>query len=521
MRLAQSNHGSMQAPAQGQILHYRYLGNAFCAAPARISHFLGLRGPSIAMDASCASSLEAIHYGCEALRSGDTDLCISGGVNVTLRTGAGSSSFAGLDSFILSKDGKCKTFDKDADGFARGEACVVLVLKRYEDAVRDGNEVLGLLVGSAVVSDGAGTSMGTPNGEAQAQVIRKALSKAGVSPHDVQYVEAHGTGTPVGDPIEFGALNTVFGQDPLRTAPLYVGSVKTNIGHSEGASGAAGLVKVLLAMRYGLIPKHLNLSTLSPRIDLGQIPAVIPMTNTAWSSQGLDRRPRLAGVSSFGLSGTNVHVIVQEPPLQVVRPPTWPPCCPDLEDQSHHILVLSAASEPALNALVDSYKTLLQETAATVPFGDIAHSANTSRALHLPYRLAVLAENSQQALARLTSGHVMSSKAQNGSDDLKHGRTIGFIFTGQGSQYVGMAKEHYVSSPVFRAWFDKCAWLLINNYDLDLACMLSYSNSSMPCKGQYQSKGLDESSMAQPALFCIEVCLARLWQSFEIGRAHV
>ena len=296
----------------GRDFQHKYLGNALCASAARISHCLGLRGPSVAMEAGCASALEGVHYACEALKSRETDLALACGVNIALGF---SGELSALDSFLLSNDGKCKTFDESANGFARGEACVALVLKRMSDAVRDGDRVLGLIRGSALNNDGAGSTLGTPNAVAQEIVLRTALKVAGIDPNDVSYVEAHGTGTPIGDPIEFHALNQVFGAastdcERRRTEPLYVGSVKTNIGHTEGSSGMAGLVKVLLSMRHRTIPRHLHLNTLNPYIKLDEIPAIIPQANTEWKPTS--RHGLVAGVSSFGLSGTNVHVIVQE-----------------------------------------------------------------------------------------------------------------------------------------------------------------------------------------------------------------
>jgi acyl transferase domain-containing protein len=290
-------------------------GNALNAAAGRLSYVLGLQGPSIAVDAACASSLVAVHLAARSLRVGECRIALAGGVNLIL---APDAHVAMSRAHALAPDGRCKTFDASADGYGRGEGCGIVVLKRLSDAVADGDRVLAVLRGSAVLHDGRGAGLTVPNGAAQQAVIRAALKDAGLPPSAVTYVEAHGTGTALGDPIEVRALCAVLGPDRTADRPLVLGSVKTNIGHLESAAGVAGLIKAVLAVHHREIPPHLHLRTLNPDIAQEPTPKLVPSAVLPWP----EGAPRVAGVSAFGLSGTIAHVLVDEAPTatEVARP---------------------------------------------------------------------------------------------------------------------------------------------------------------------------------------------------------
>ncbi|MBE7247997.1 MAG: polyketide synthase, partial [Actinomycetospora chiangmaiensis] len=285
---------------------YLASGSAPSVAAGRISYCLGLQGPAITVDTACSSSLAALHLACRSLRGGETRLALAGGVNVMCMP---ETSIALSKSGMLAPDGRCKTFDASADGFSRGEGCGLVVLKRLRDAEADGDRVLAVIRGSAVNQDGASSGLTAPNGPAQEAVIRAALRDAGVGPEAIGYVEAHGTGTQLGDPIELRALGAVFGG--ARERPLLLGSVKTNIGHLEAAAGIAGVIKLVLALRHGALPATLHFRQPNPHIPWAQMPVEVVGEARAWPAGD---RPRMAGVSSFGFSGTNVHLVLSEAP---------------------------------------------------------------------------------------------------------------------------------------------------------------------------------------------------------------
>ena len=285
-------------------------GNAASTATGRISYTLGLQGPSIATDTACSSSLVAVHQACQSLRNGESNLAITGGVNLILSP-ALNINFS--KAHMLSADGYCKTFDAAADGYVRGEGCGIIILKRLSDAERDKDPILAVIKGSAVNQDGASSGLTVPNGPAQEAVIKRALAQAKLTPDEIDYIEAHGTGTSLGDPIEINAIANVFSDN--RQTPLTIGTVKTNIGHLEGAAGIAGLIKTILSLQHETIPRHLHFQEINPSINLAAIPAQIPLQPTEWKKTNHSRR---AGISSFGFSGTNAHVIIEEAPEQAI-----------------------------------------------------------------------------------------------------------------------------------------------------------------------------------------------------------
>jgi hypothetical protein len=293
---------------------YTATGSALNVTAGRLAYVLGLNGPAMAIDTACSSSLVGIHLACQGLRSGETDVALAGGVNVLLLP----EPFICFAKWgMMAPDGRCKTFDAAADGFVRGEGCGVLVLKRLSDALSAGDPIWAVLKGSAVNQDGASSGLTVPNGRAQAAVISEALRAAGMSAHQIGYIEAHGTGTRLGDPIELEAIVNVLGSGRTPANPLRVGSVKTNIGHLESASGVAGLIKVILSLKHEAIPPHLHFKTLSPQINIGQAPVEIPTGLISWAR---DSGPRAAGVSSFGFSGPTPISSWERLRSQVFRP---------------------------------------------------------------------------------------------------------------------------------------------------------------------------------------------------------
>ncbi len=380
-------------------------GNTLNSTAGRLSYVLGLEGPSLAVDTACSSSLVSVHLACHSLRSGECDLALAAGVNLILTPEA---TIALSRARMLSADGRCKTFDESADGYGRGEGCGVVVLKRLSDAEAAGDNVLALIRGSAVNQDGASGGFTVPSGLAQQRLIRLALSNAGVEPGDVDYVEAHGTGTPLGDPIEIRALVAALGQARSPERPLIVGSVKTNLGHLESAAGIAGLIKTILALRHREIPPHLHLKHPSAKIPWRDIPVVVPTGPTAWVANG---KARVAGVSSFGASGTNAHVVVQEAPIPEARAaaPAAAAC----------LLTLSARTEPALEELAVRYERYLAAN-GDLDVANVCFTASTGRA-EFDHRLCLVARSIEEACEKLRSRRWFQGKAQARSPEIPAG----------------------------------------------------------------------------------------------------
>ncbi|HLH25149.1 MAG TPA: polyketide synthase, partial [Chloroflexota bacterium] len=320
---------------------YTVTGNGHSMAAGRLSYLLGLKGPSLAVDTACSASLVAVHLALQGLRNGECRMAVAGGVNAILSPDTTMMLSRGR---TMAPDGRCKAFAAAADGYVRSEGCGLMVLKRLSDALADGDRVLALLRGSAVNQDGRSNGLTAPNGPSQVAVIRAALANAGIEPAEVSYVETHGTGTPLGDPIEAQALVTALGMGRPTDQPLMIGSVKTNLGHLEAAAGIAGLMKVVLSLQHGEIPPHLHLEHPNPHIPWNELPLTIPTRLTPWPA-GAARRT--AGVSAFGLSGTNAHVIVEEAPAAPARPAA--------RERPLHLLALSARSEAALGTLAARY----------------------------------------------------------------------------------------------------------------------------------------------------------------------
>jgi len=477
---------------------YTGTGNAMSIAANRLSYFLNLRGPSVAIDTACSSSLVAVHHACLSLRNKECDLALAGGVNLILTPEATISL---SQTRLMAADGRCKTFDSRADGYVRGEGCGIVVLKRLSDALRDGDDILALIRGSAVNQDGRSNGLTAPNGFAQQAVIYQALENAGVVPSQISYFEAHGTGTALGDPIEVNALKEVLiaGRSPEH--PCWIGSVKTNIGHLEAASGIAGLIKTVLALQHEEIPPHLHLKQLNSNISLEGTPFLIPTRPQKWLV-GKDRR--LAGVSSFGFGGTNAHIVVEETlakakaASEVERPV--------------HILTLSARSENALEELAMRYKEHI-ESHEQVPLTDVCFTANTGRT-YFDHRLAIITESRGQIREQLEAFGAGKKAAGLVKGRVRPGSSqkIAFLFSGQGSQYVGMGRQLYETQPTFRQALDRCNKILRPYLEKPLLEVL-YPES-------YKSE-INMTAYTQPALFALEYALAQLWMSWKIIPAAV
>ena len=465
---------------------YAGTGNGFCFASGRLSYVLGLRGPNIAIDTACSSSLVSVHLACQSLRRRETDMALAGGVQLMLSP----QPFVGLTKLgALSPDGKCKTFDASADGYGRGEGCGVIVLKRLSDALAAGDSIAAMIRGSAINHDGSSSGFTVPNGLAQQEVLRRALENAGVAPADVAYVETHGTGTQLGDPIDVEAVAEVYGRDRKSDSPLVIGSVKTNIGHLEAAAGIAGLLKVVLALQHGEIPPHLHFKKPNPLIRWDRIPIKVPTAPIRWTPE-----KRIAGVSAFGLSGANAHVVLEAAPAPLRREA--------FVDRSRYVLPISGRTTNALAMLANQYENFLAANPDVV-LGDFCFTAASGRA-HLPCRTALVAASVSEMRQRLAAVTPAEPIGAGNSQTSK----IAFLFTGQGSQYVGMGASLYKAQPSFRAAIDHCAEILGPYLDVPLLDVL------YPKDGRQSP--LDETAYTQPALFALEYALASLWRSWGV-----
>jgi len=474
-----------------------FTGNPTNAAAGRLAYSFGFQGPALAIDTACSSSLVSVHQACASLRSGECRTALAGGVNLVLIP---ENTVAVCKTRALSPEGRCRTFDRGANGFVRSEGCGLVVLKRLSDAIADGDPIRAVIRGSAVNQDGASSGFTVPNGAAQQAVIRKALGT--IAPADIDYLEAHGTGTPLGDPIEVSAASAVLGQERDASRPLYIGSVKTNIGHCEAAAGIAALIKTVLALEHGEIPPHLHFHDPNPLIPWDTLPVRVPQVRTPWPRT---TRPRLAGVSAFGASGTNAHVVLEEAPL--ATPPARG------AERTRHILVLSARRRDALQQLITSYRDRLASD-AEVNFADVCYSAAIGRAHHR-HRVAVVAASAAEAVAKLDALAASLAHSEPGTDAPPRMPRIAFLFTGQGSQYPGMGRTLYNTQPVFRAAIDRCAEILASRVLKDPA-YVGLQDLLFGTGGQ-----LDDTRNTQPALFALEYALAAMLESWGIRPAVV
>ncbi|QSQ15453.1 type I polyketide synthase [Myxococcus landrumensis] len=453
----------------------------------RLSYLLDLQGPCMVVDTACSSSLVALHLACQSLRAGECSMALAGGVNLILSP---HSSLRVARGDALAPDGRCKTFDARANGFVRGEGCGVVVLKRLSDAIAAGDPILALLRGSAVNQDGKSAGLTAPNMVAQTELLRQALKSAGLESADVDCIEAHGTGTSLGDPIEMEAIKAVYGQGRSEQRPLVVSAAKTNIGHLEAAAGIAGVIKAVLSLRHQTIPPLLHLQRVNPRIDLEGLPIVLPTFARAWPATG---RARRIAVSSFGASGTNAHVILEEPPAPSVRPAA--------SGHGAELLALSARTSGALRELAGRVADVLS-TSTEAPIEDLCRTAALRRTHH-EHRLTVVGGTAKELAEKLREAATAPMPARKGAGP----RKVVFVFPGQGSQWLGMGRRLLEEEPVFRAALERIDAAVRPHVSWGLVEVL---------RASAEQSRLAEIDVVQPVLFALEVALAELWRSWGI-----
>ena len=473
---------------RGVIDAYSNTGGSSSIAANRISYSFDLRGPSVAVDTACSSSLVAVHLACEAVRRGEAEMALAGGVNAILMPDF-SVAFSQLG--VLSPDGRCKTFDAAANGYVRSEGAGMVLIKPLADAIRDGDLVYAVIRGTALNQDGRTPGLTVPSGAAQEALVREACRRAGVDPASIQYVEAHGTGTPVGDPIEANALGAVLSAGRPADQPCWIGSVKTNIGHLEAAAGIASLIKVSLALHHRRIPAHLHLREPNPAIDFEALRLRVPAATTAWQGDG----PRLAGINGFGYGGANAHVVLEEAARAAAASAAVP--------ASRVLVPLAGRSRRSLGGFAAALAAW--EHDATLP--EIAaylahrHAADDVRA-------AIVAADRDDLVTKLRSlAESLSTDGQSGRDLRLDADAIAFVYGGQGPQWWGMARTLLAENPVFRGVIERCdaeyrrhgAWSLLEELRRDEA-----------------ASRMKETRIAQPAIFAVQAGLAAVWESWGI-----
>ncbi|MBD2208741.1 SDR family NAD(P)-dependent oxidoreductase [Nostoc linckia FACHB-104] len=487
---------------------YAGTGTACSLAANRISYALNFTGPSIAIDTACSSSLVAVHLACQSLRQRESTIAIVGGVNIMASPWVSVTFSKGG---FMAPDGRCKAFDSRANGYVRSEGSGVVVLKPLSQAVADGDRIYAVILGSAVNQDGRSNGITAPNSLAQEAVLRAAYRQARVSPGQVQYIEAHGTGTKLGDPIEVKALGKVLSEDRHPGEYCALGSVKTNIGHTEAAAGIAGLIKVALSLKHGQIPPSLHFQEANPYIPFDKLPLRVQQKLEPWPETG---ESAIAGVSSFGFGGTNAHVVLAKQKAKsfgdpLVKSPsnqTIISSTPQL-----HLLTLSAKNEKTLQELVKSYLEHYQNH-PEVSLTDVCFTAGVGRA-DFDTRLAIVSDSTitlQQQLAAFLSQQETPGVFQGKINSRKLAK-IAFIFTGQGSQYVDMGRQLYTTHPTFRQTIDYCNQILQPYLETPLLEIL-YPESTL----NSQASAINNTAYTQPVLFALEYALAKLWQSWGI-----
>ena len=499
---------------------YSVTGSSLSPAIGRVSFVLGFEGPAMVVDTACSSSLVAVHQATAGLHRGDADLALVGGVQAIL---FGRLSALRAKAGMLSPNGRCKTFDAAADGYVRGEGCGIVALKRLDDAIADGDRIWAVIRGSAVNQDGTGPGLTVPEGPAQQRAIEAALARAGIEPSEVDYLEAHGTGTPVGDPTEFEAAGTVYGKGRDPDHPLLIGSVKTNIGHLESAAGVAGLIKAALALKRGTIPAHLHFETPSPELDWDRLPVQVTAEPTPWPPVD---RPSRAGVNSFGFSGTNAHVVLEsygEPhasekgEIHVASGPRRAITRPEVPDSSvsdaarMRLLPLSGKSDAALRDAAGRYLQWLDERDLSEPstdrasLSDMAWTASVGRS-HFTRRAGVVFRDGSSLRDALSS--LADEDEPSDRPVARDNPKVAFVYTGQASQWIGMARNIYESEPVARAVIDRCDALLAESRGVSLKDVMFGDSEA--------TDALDDPTWTQPAIYVLECALTAQWASLGV-----
>ena len=477
---------------------YATTGTGNCIAANRLSYAFDFKAPSLAVDTACSSSLVAVHLACQSIWTGESDFAIAGGVNVlllpTVMVGFCKGGF-------ISPDGRCKSFDESANGYTRGEGAGLVFLKRLSQAQADGDDIYGVIHSTAVNQDGFSSGIAAPNQEAQEAVLKEAYAKANINPQDLDYIEAHGTGTKVGDPIEANALGNVIGAN--RDNSCLMGSVKTNIGHTETAAGIAGIIKVVLALKHQQIPPSLHFETPNSAIAFKELNLEVVTKLTPWRKD----KPRLAGVNSFGFGGTNAHVVMGDVDGLMDCRGVWR--APTTTTKKHEILTLSAKTKPALKELAQRYIDLLQDSAN---LKDICFTANTQRT-HFTNRLCCVADSAadmcKQLRAYINDEEIAGLHYKSGLDA---NQKIAWMFTGQGSQYVGMAQQLYSTQPVFKDALDRCEEVLRSYLDISLLDVLFHDKDT---------DIINQTKYTQPGIYAVEYALAQLWLSWGLKPHYV
>ena len=491
---------------------YYAIGTASSVVAGRVSYMFDFHGPSLTVDTACSSSLVALHLAVDSILRGHCDRALIGGVSATVHPDQVRQA---CKTRMLAMDGRCKTFDAAADGFLMGEGCGVVIVERLGQARARGHQVLAVIRGTATNQDGATNGLTAPNRRAQVAVVREALARAAVAPAEIGYVEAHGTGTALGDAIEVSGLQEVFAADRTEGRPLVIGAVKTNVGHLIGAAGMAGLIKTVLVLQHGRIPANLHLSTPNPAIDWDACPTVLPDHTLAWP-EGYPTR--IAGVSSFGWSGSNAHVVLEQAPDETPRAAAAP---------GWQALLLSAKTETALAAAASGLLDAFGEN-TELRLEDAAFTTQTGRAA-LDFRMAVVARTPDEAVGRLravTDGQVRARRVG------QPGRStpVSVLLPGTGDQYPGMARQLYEHQPVFRTALDRCA-AVAARYGVDIIAALYPPEYAAPASGDLRAllgRATGEAAetpltatmdVAHAAVFAIDYACAALWESFGVRPA--
>ena len=460
--------------------------------PTRVSYKLGLQGPSVSVNTACSTSLVAVQTAYQSLLSYQCDIAIAGAASLRNLNREG---YLYQEGMILSPDGHCRTFDADARGTLFGSGVGTVVLKRLEEAIEDGDNIYAVIRGAAINNDGAEKIGYTaPSVDGQAGVISEAMAMAEIEPETISYVEAHGTGTVLGDPIEITALTQAFRGSTEKTGFCAIGSVKTNLGHLDAAAGMAGLIKTALALKHKTLPPHLHFQKPNPKIDFEISPFYVNTELSPWETNGV---PRRAGISSFGIGGTNSHVVLEEAPEIV----------PSEESKPWKLLTLSAKTSTALDTAASNLVNYLEKN-PDLDLADVAYTLQVGRKT-FKHRQAVLCQDINEAIAALRSSDPkrVFKQVQDSAE-----RPVAFMFSGQGSQYVNMAQGIYESQPVFRTEVDRCAELLLPHLGVDLRQII-YPDVDQT---EQSTERLKQTEITQPALFTVEYALAKLWMSWGI-----